>query len=131
MVHKINAKKLTASTKSKTQVRHQQKMAEQQRGAERRASACLEQVTQEQIDEMGIAVMTDLNAHVRTILEAAHPEALPLVGADYFVTVQQLAAAGMTDTLKQALECCKEEREAFVAFALLSWVKQNTPAEAA
>lgn len=110
--------------KKRKQARHKRKMAKKQ------ITFGVEQITKVQINEMQIAVMTDMNNHIRAIVETDHPEALSLVGADFFATTQQFAAAQMTDTLKQALKQCTEEREAFVAIALLSWTKQSASVEA-
>ena len=125
MAHKVYVKKLSANENKRKQVQHERRVAKKQN------SFGIEQITQTQVNEMQLSVMTDLNTHIRAIVETDYPEALPLVGADFFATTQQFAAAEMAGKLKQALEHCKEELEAFSALALLSWAKQLAPAEAA
>lgn len=124
MAYKTHAKKLTASQRDRKREQREKRKAKQQ------AAFGLEQITQAQVDEMLFAVLADMNAHILAILEVDFPEALPLSGADFYLTTKQFSDAGKVDILKNALGRCDKERETFAMVALLSLSKKNLPTEA-
>ena len=114
MAYKVYTKKLSAYETRLKQARHERRQAKRLR-----TLSLQELRSPEQLEERFNAALASMNAHVRSIVETDHPEALPLMRADMVQTVRSFSEADMVDTLKVAMRQCDEElTELFWVFVL-------------
>ncbi len=125
MAYKVYVKKLSSYEKKLKQARHERRMA-------KKLLAELPQFpTAEQIEEMCSTAIADMNTRVGSILKRDHPATVGLMGTNLFESITRFSDAKMFDVLKEAMEQCNEEREAFVGACLLSLLAQAERAETA